>query len=423
MPERGGSALAHIVRALRRHRRRALISLANLFLGVAVLIGLQMIRPVGRGETTSPEVGVTFSPRQAEYLGMPWKDTFSAVLGLSPTVVRLGAYWDEIERQPGVYDFSTLDWQLERLPAASYRVVLTVGMKAPRWPEYYLPAWLVRETTVGPRGTISDDPAVREATLRFVEAVVRRYQDHPSIAYWQVENEPLDPAGPRQWRIGAGFLADEVALVRSLDHRERPVILSMFVDTPPPLAGLPPWRSRDEGRARVLLDLADVLGLDLYPSRGIRIFGRDLYLDWSGWAWERPAMTLRQLALDQDKDAWVMEAQAEPWEPARLVYLDGTESRSVGPATAAETFGRLSSGGFGTILLWGAEHWYMRQERHDDPSWLDTLRPLFHSNDQLAAVGRQPNGPDGPDGPASELGRGPSGLGRGPSELGRKPPD
>ncbi len=386
------TSIGRIAQALWRRKRRIAFNLVNVGLTLAVLAGLGMVRPESRGETTSPEVGVTFSRRQAEYLGLPWQETFSAVMGLSPNTVRLGAYWDEIERQRGVYDFSTLDWQLERLPPQTYRVVLTVGMKAPRWPEYYLPTWLLRQTRVGAHGTISDDPVVREETLRFLSAVITRYQDHPSIAYWQVENEPLDPSGPRQWRIGADFLAQEVALVRALDHRERPVILSMFVDTPPPLASLPPWRSHDESRARTLLDMADVLGLDVYPSRGMRFFGRDLYLDWSSWAWERPAMTLRQLAIDQGKDAWVMEAQAEPWEPSRLVYLDDAQSRSVGPNTAASTFGRLSNGGFGTILLWGAEHWFMRQERHDDRSWLDTLRPLFRvagsGSDQL---GGQPS--------------------------------
>ena len=376
--------LERLTRALGSDRPRALAIVVNLTLTLAVLSGLGMYRPGSRGETTSPEVGVTFSPRQAEYLGMAWQETFSRVMDLAPTIVRIGAYWDEIERRQGTYDFSMLDWQLARLPAEQYRVVLTVGMKAPRWPEYYLPTWLMRETKIGPYGTISDDPQVRTQALRFVRAVVERYQDHPSVAYWQVENEPLDPSGPRHWKIGAEFVAEEVALVRSLDRRDRPVILSMFVDTPPPLAGLPPWRSHDERRARTLLDLADILGLDVYPSRGIRFFGRDLFLDWSGWNWESPAMTLRQLALDKGKDAWIMEAQAEPWEPSRLVYLDNDQSRSVQPGTAASTFGRLSSGGFGTILLWGAEHWYMRQDRHDDGSWLDTLRPLFRSSDEPA---------------------------------------
>jgi hypothetical protein len=193
------------------------------------------------------------------------------------------------------------------------------------------------------------------------------------------------------------------------------VILSMFVDTPPPLASLPPWRSHDEGRARTLLDMADILGLDVYPSRGIRFFGRDLYLDWTGWAWERPAVTLRQLAVQQGKDAWIMEAQAEPWEPSRLVYLDDGLSRSVQPGTAANTFGRLSNGGFGTILLWGAEHWYMRQERHDDRSWLDTLRPLFRSTDDVAA--------DDEHSTALPLGLGSLGGSARPTGPGSQPPD
>jgi glycosyl hydrolase family 42 (putative beta-galactosidase) len=395
--------VGRLIGAIGRQRRRALVSVMNLGLSVAVLSGLGVVPPPNLGGTPQTEVGVTFSRRQAEYLGLPWQKTFSDVLELSPTVVRLGAYWDEIARRRDVYDFSTLDWQLARLPAQNYRVVLTVGMKAPRWPEYYLPSWLMRETKIGQRGTISDDPLVQAEALRFVEAVVTRYQDNPAIAYWQVENEPLDPSGPRQWKIGADFVAQEVALVRSLDHLERPVILSMFVDTPPPLASLPPWRSHDESRARALLDMADILGLDVYPSRGIRFFGRDLYLNWSGWAWERPAVSLRQIALQLGKDAWIMEAQAEPWEPSRLVYLEDGQSKSVQPGTAADTFGRLSNGGFGTILLWGAEHWYMRQERHDDRSWLDTLRPLFRSNDQLA----------GTDGRTARL----------PLDLGREPPN
>jgi hypothetical protein len=396
-----GRIVGRIAWAIWRQRRRLIVSVTNLGLALLVLFGIEAVRPVARGETTSPEVGVTFSRRQAEYLGLPWKDTFSAVLNLSPTVVRLGAYWDEIERQPDTYDFSALDWQLERLPASTYRVVLTVGMKAPRWPEYYVPSWLLQQSRPGWNATVSDDALVRAGARRFVEAVVTRYQDHPAIGYWQVENEPLDPSGPRQWKIGADFLEEEVQLVRSIDQGQRPIILSMFVGTPPPLAVLPPWRSQDEGRARALLSMADILGLDLYPSRGIRVFGRDLYLDWSGWGWERSAMSLRQLALDQGKDAWVMEAQAEPWEPSKLVYLDGAESRSVGPGTAANTFGRLSSGGFGTILLWGAEHWYMRQEKHDDRSWLDTLGPLFRGTEPQATAQAAP-----PTlGPPSDLGR------------------
>jgi hypothetical protein len=147
------SIIGRLWRALWRQRQRALVSAMNLGLSLAVLCGLGALPSPIVGGASQTEVGVTFSRRQAEYLGLPWQRTFHAVMDLSPTVVRLGAYWDEIERRRDVFDFSTLDWQLERLPAQHYRVVLTVGMKAPRWPEYYLPSWLMRETKVGQRKT------------------------------------------------------------------------------------------------------------------------------------------------------------------------------------------------------------------------------------------------------------------------------
>jgi hypothetical protein len=94
-------------------------------------------------------------------------------------------------------------------------------------------------------------------------------------------------------------------------------------------------------------------------------------------------------------------------EHSKLVYLVCADSRSVRPGTAANTFGRLSSGGFGTILLWGAEHWYMRQEKHDDRSWLDTLGPLFRGSEQSTVQAVPPALK-----PPSVLDRQPPGLNR-----------
>src|SRR5579862_2789696 len=85
----------------------------------------------GRPADNQPvNVGFTFSERQAGYLNVSWQQAFSAAMDLQPHTVRLGAYWDSIERTPGQYDFSNLDWMLDNTPAQS-SVVLTVGMKAP----------------------------------------------------------------------------------------------------------------------------------------------------------------------------------------------------------------------------------------------------------------------------------------------------
>lgn len=342
--------------------------------------------PVAEQETLN--VGFTFSRRQAEYLGLPWHETFQAAVELSPRLIRLGAYWDEMERQPGDYDFSTLDWLLDQAARRDLQVILTVGMKAPRWPEYFLPRWLERRLVLPHGARVSDDALLRRYTLDFIEQVVRRYRDREVIAYWQVENEPLDPSGPHRWRIGADFLAEEVALVRMLDYRERPIIVNMFVDTHP-LASLPPWRNDAERRARTILKVADILGLDVYPSLGIRILSVDLYLNWSRWVWEKPVVELQHLAHRQGKEAWVIEAQAEPWEPARVVYTDYHESKSVRPSTAAGTFQRLQAAGFQTILLWGVEHWYMRLQRHEDASWWEKMGTFFVPNPNTTSTTKE----------------------------------
>lgn len=319
-------------------------------------------------------LGFTFSQRQAEYLTLPWNEVFDAALDLSPTVIRLGAYWDEIEPHEGVYDWSTLDAQLDRASERGLDVILTVGMKAPRWPEYFLPRWLEQRLDLKDGATVSENTEIRHRTLAFVERVVRRYRNHDAVAYWQVENEPLDAAGPRRWQIGPGFLAQEVALVRELDRR--PVIVTMFVEVNPLL--LTPWREREvRSHAAMLLNLGDILGLDLYPSRSYRSHGGDWYFKWPAWMWKPTIVELQQLSQRMGRSAWIMEAQAEPWEPERIVYTDAPLSRSMQPARAAAAVRQLQDAGFDTILLWGVEHWYMRRERHQDALWWDQMLLFF----------------------------------------------
>jgi hypothetical protein len=322
---------------------------------------------------TPIRMGLTFSQRQADYLTLPWNDVYGAALDLSPTVLRLGAYWDQIERKPGHFDFTTLDAQLTRAHQHGLSVVLTVGMKAPRYPEFFVPGWLDQHLAPD-QHDLSTDPVLRTRTLVFIERVVRHVRDRDGLIAWQVENEPLDASGPHYWWIGQEFLAEEVRLVRQLDRR--PIVVTMFLGVNP-LMLVPRQRLTLEARAQALLGLGDVLGLDLYPSRAFHSFGRDWYFRWPTWIWDSTAATLRQLALDRGKHVWVMEAQAEPWEPTRIVYTDRSPSRSMQPPLAIAAIKRLEAIGFDTILLWGVEHWYMRRERLGDAGWWDAMSTFF----------------------------------------------
>src|SRR5258706_407890 len=69
-------------------------------------------------------------------------------------------------------------------------------------------------------------PLLRAAVLDFVQETVARYRDNPALVAWQVENEPLNPAGPHRWQVSRDTLGAEVAALKAIDSR--PVIVNAF---------------------------------------------------------------------------------------------------------------------------------------------------------------------------------------------------
>jgi len=104
--------------------------------------------------------------------------------------------WSHIEPREGQYDFRALDDILGRLHAAGIRVNLGTGTASP-------PAWLTRKHPEilpmaedgtrrypgGRQAWCPSSPVFRAAALRLVDAVARRYGDHPAVALWHVSNE------------------------------------------------------------------------------------------------------------------------------------------------------------------------------------------------------------------------------------------
>ena len=88
------------------------------------------------------EYGVTFSQKQAQNLGLEWRQVYLSIFDdLGVKKVRLPAYWDEIERQEGSFFWEDLDWQLSEAEKRNVEIVLAVGARLPRWPECHFPSW------------------------------------------------------------------------------------------------------------------------------------------------------------------------------------------------------------------------------------------------------------------------------------------
>jgi hypothetical protein len=317
-------------------------------------------------------LGATFSARRAAEAGLEPVSALTELLSMGLRPIRLAAYWDEIAAE----GFGSLDRQLELAERAGAPVSLAIGMKASGWPEFHLPDAV--RPSLG-RGADVARAGLREAVLEFLGETVARYREHPAVRWWQVENEPLNRSGPEAWWIGRSLLEAELACVQAAD--QRPVVVTTFshfdrrTDVAAGhrrlnLGALLGRGSGAEGEALSVLRPGDVLGLDVYrrigkPDGTVATAAPD----WIRFAsrWERRAHLLGM-------EAWVTEAQAEPWEGDAGHHW--TDPRSVTPDDAPDLVRRLVDAEFRTILLWGSEYW-LAQEQRGDPRWRERVTELL----------------------------------------------
>lgn len=364
------------MRAERSERSALRGSLSRFALVVAALAGALMAPCCAWAQPLY--LGTTFSQKQCVYLGMDWKEAYLATLELDLDFIRLGAYWDELEPEPGVFNFEALDWQMAQAKKKGKPVILVIGMKAPRWPEFFIPGWLLKQLELPRGGDVARRELLRKRTLQMVRTVLERYRDQEHVQYWQVENEAFDRSGPSFWWIHPEFVEQEIRLVKSLDFLERPVILTTATFPNRFLRIM----MRLFGRRDALREarrLGDILALNIYPIIGHQ------------WTWKRSYYRTRLEGrrhylepllkeLDpMDKPIWVSELQAEPWEPGHLVYTDQPHPTTSHPDMLGGYVQEMRDLGIEAVLLWGVEYWYYRKVKQDDPSWWDSVSALLAS--------------------------------------------
>jgi len=379
-------------RTHRSGRRDLPARLSPLLLSLSVLASLLIptldppasfhaVRPGRAAAVTvgAVQVGTSFSPRHATHLGLDRRVSYRRLEAMHFKVIRVSAYWDEID----AVGYDGLDWLMAESKATGQPVLLSVGMKGLGWPEFYIPPAITPKVADG--GDVGQDPILRARVLEFITATVDRYRQSPILVGWQVENEPLNPAGPNRWFVGRDLLALEVAAVKAADRR--PVVVNAFghfnmlFDRTSNRSGfdlrsiLGFESATAEGQSLSLLGKGDILGLDLYTEIGYRFLGRS-GVSRAGSDWAAKAGHWRSLAAKAGKAAWITEAQAEPWEASVDTYAD---PRSTVAADIAGRFASIQAQGFSTILLWGAEYWLWRADA-GDPAWLDQVTRILAAN-------------------------------------------
>jgi len=333
-----------------------------------------------RGQTL---LGFSFRPRQAEAFGLDAQATLEALLAYPFELVRLPAYWNQIEPVLGRFDTSQLDRQLEVVERAGKQVILSVGaIKNFGYPEFFVPEHqLVRSLPEGSLVRPSTHAALAGEATRFIRQVVERYRDRASIVAWQLEHEAVDPLGvEHSWRLALDFVQRELGALREADP-SRPVMMTGFLPTSSLVRLSQWWRTRDQGDSiAVASRLADIVGIDYYPRHGLLALGpRTLYLDGGRLPWQ---MALTRALLDdvrrQGKRLMVSEGQAEPWEIVTLPPNPGQRAMfSCRPDDAIRNYNSAMElsppdAPLYAYLFWGAEYWILRN-RSNDPSYLQAV--------------------------------------------------
>lgn len=312
------------------------------------------------------KLGTTFSYLEAENLGLNWKEALEEILNLRLNPIRIGAYWSEIEKKKGEYDFSLLDEQIERIDKKRASIVLVIGVKSPRWPEFYFPSWLEKRISLCHRETV-EESKIGDFLFPFLEKATNRYKDHGAVTHFQIENEPLNFSGPQWLRLGPKLLEKEVALVKKIT--KKPIILNSWVEMNR-LRRLLRNLILKEKSLETCLNLGDILGLSVYPSHPgqFRVKKRD---------WQILGKWLEK-AQKVSKETWVVEMQAEPW-PKREEeknFKDPFGNPSCNPDSIKSDFVKLQNLGFETVLFWGSEFW-LRCAKENNNLWLETVHNLI----------------------------------------------
>ena len=293
--------------------------------------------------------GVVFSQKQAEGLGLDWKEVFLALLDdLKIKHIKIITHWDLIEPKKDAFEFSDLDWQVKEAQKRNAKVILVLGMKTGRWPECHLPFWakdLKKEFQ-------------QEEILELIKKIVLRYKNYSHILYWQIENEPFFKFGEcPQWWPQKSFLKKEIDLVRSLDKRK--IIIS------------------DSGEFSFWItpaQLGDVVGITLHRIVYFKELGVYLKYPFTPIYYWRRVQLIKHLF---GKKVICVELQAEPWGKTLLYWSPPFEQeKTMNLNQLRENIRFAKKTGLDVFYFWGGEWWYWLKEKQNKKEIWEEIKNL-----------------------------------------------
>ena len=256
-----------------------------------------------------------------------------------------------IEPSEGEYNWEELDVQMDLASDYDAEVILGVGKRLPGWPECHIPDWA--------RGLSESD--LENRITKYINEVVYRYKDHPSLVAWQVENEPflLGFAKEHCGKLNKDFFDKEISLVKTIDG-SHPILLTDAGETGTWFSSYK--RGAWFGTTMYLYIWSNKLGPLRYPMTP-HFF--------------RIKQNIMELFYGK-KPSFLIELGLEPWllQPIVDTPIEVQYSRmSIDKFENIISFAEKS--GYDKQYLWGAEWWYWMIKRGNSRYW-DRARELFY---------------------------------------------
>ncbi len=304
-------------------------------------------------------LGASFIPDYAEQeFGLDPQQTLNAMLSdLKLKQVRLVSYWEDIEPSPGVYDFSSLDWQFAMANKYGVKVSLAIGMRQPRWPECHVPTWV----------DITDKESWRPQLNQFMSSVVNRYKNNPALQDYELENEFFMKVFGKCTDFDRSRLVSEFNMVKKLDPAHKIIV------------------SRSDNWIGVPLGqpTPDQFAISIYKRVWDATFTHR-YFEYPLPSWFYAALAGTE-ELISGKDMIVHELQAEPWAPNGLdinqISLN-EQFKSMNADRLDKRIKYAEGTGMRTIDLWGAEWWYWLKVKKNDPSVWNVVKQAVIESQQ-----------------------------------------
>lgn len=293
--------------------------------------------------------GMTFSRPYAEELGLDPEEMLDAMLDdLGVRHFRIPAYWSLLQPTSTAWEWDWLDQELNAIAERDGQVVLAIGQKLPRWPECWIPDWA--------RALQQDAREV--AAITYTETVVRRYQSHPAIAGYQIENEHGFPFGHCP-PIRKAFLTEEIDAVRAIDPET-------------------PIATTDSGELSLwtLGRHVDRLGVSVYRVvwSPVGIFH---YFFVPPQLYARKGQLLQKLF--HHAPVYISEFQMEPWtrRSSLTVTPIPEQMRTFSPKQMEKNLRFAERMDIMEIYFWGGEWWYWMKTKQDDSRFWEIGKTVF----------------------------------------------